>query len=225
MANILSRQYEAMFSKTGDEHCIKDVNKFFLDTNGNSDYLNDIEFSLEDVEKVLLALPNDSAAGPDGVPSELLKNAAKGLREPLWLLYRQSLDSGQPLESVYSAAISPIFKGGNKSEAQKYRPVSLTSHIVKVFERLLRKSLVNHLEENKLINESQHGFRSNRSTLTQLLEFYETVVELSETGSLVDAVYLDYAKAFDKVSHNILMKNLKEKAKVSGRLDGGYMIF
>ena len=55
-------------------------------------------------------------------------------------------------------------------------------------------------------------------TMTQLLEFYETIVSLSESGALVDAIYLDYAKAFDKVSHPILMKKLKEKTRIGGKI-------
>ena len=87
-----------------------------------------------------------------------------------------------------------------------------------MFERVLRKTIVKYLEENELINKEQHGFRTQRSTMTQLLEFYETIVSLSESGALVDAIYLDYAKAFDKVSHPILMKKLKEKARIGGKI-------
>ena len=57
-----------------------------------------------------------------------------------------------------------------------------------------------------------------RSTLTQLLEFYETIMEMSEVHTVVDAIYLDYAKAFDNVPHAILMKKLKEKAKIGGKI-------
>jgi len=76
--------------------------------------LNDVEFSRDDIGKIVAKLPNNSAPGPDGVSSEILKGAAKGLLDPLWLLFRKTLDMRQPLEEIYSAAITPLFKGGNK---------------------------------------------------------------------------------------------------------------
>ena len=218
MANILSQQYESVFNKASNSSTINDVRTFFMETEGNPDFLNDLSISKEDVEKVLNGLPSFSAAGPDGVSSSILKTASKGLSLPLAMLYRRSLDLGEPLEKIYNAAVSPIYKGGAKHEPKNYRPVSLTSHIVKTFERLMRKSLVQHLEEKELLNEGQHGFRSNRSTLTQLLEYYETIMEMSEAHTIVDAIYLDYAKAFDKVPHAILMRKLKEKAKIGGKI-------
>ena len=61
--------------------------------------------------------------------------------------------------------VSPIHKGGSRVDPAQYRPVALTSHIIKVFERVIRKSLVTHLEDQGLLPSSQHGFRQHRSTL------------------------------------------------------------
>ena len=144
MANILLQQYESVFNKTCVSHKIKDVQTFFMETEGNPDYLNDITISKEEVEKVLSRLPCFSAAGPDGVSSNTLKMASRGLSTPLAILFRRSLDLKEPLEKIYNAAVSPIFKGGTKHEPKNYRPVSLTSHIVKTFERIIRKSVVQH---------------------------------------------------------------------------------
>ena len=58
-----------------------------------------------------------------------------------------------------------------------YRPISLISLVCKVFESMLRDSAVDHLKENKLIHDLQHGFMKNRSCLTNLLQFLETVTE------------------------------------------------
>ena len=129
-----------------------------METEGNPDYLNDITISKEEVEEVLSRLPCFSAAGPD-VSSNTLKMASRGLSTPLAILFRRPLDLKEPLEKIYN--VSPIFKGGTKHEPKNYRPVSLTSHIVKTFERIIRKSVVQHLEENEILNEGQHGFRSN----------------------------------------------------------------
>ena len=89
-----------------------------------------------------------------------------------------------------------------------YRPIALTSHLVKTFEKVVRNYVVNFIEENDLFNNSQHGFRTGRSCLSQLLTHYDRIVEILESGSNVDTIYLDFAKAFDKVDHGILLKKL-----------------
>ena len=111
--------------------------------------------------------------------------------------------------SLKSSIIPPIHKGGNKSEAANYRPVALTSHIIKIYEKVIRNRLANHLDNNNSFNKNQHGFRKGRSCLTQLLAHHDNILNLLEQGYNVDVVYLDFAKAFDKVDHNILLHKLK----------------
>ena len=74
------------------------------------------------------------------------------------------MDSGIVLDDLLLVLVSPVHKGGSRGVARNYRPVALTSHIVKVFERV-----VSHLEQHGLLPNGQHGFRAMRSTLTQLL--------------------------------------------------------
>ena len=90
-----------------------------------------------------------------------------------------------------------------------YRPVALTSHIMKVFERVIRRWLVAHLEESDLLPEGQHGFRAKRSCLTQLLSYWDNILDHMEKGKGVDAVYTDFAKAFDKCETGVLLHRLK----------------
>lgn len=91
-----------------------------------------------------------------------------------------------------------------------YRPVSLTSHIIKIFGRVIRKQLVHYLESNKLLCNKQHGFRSGHSCLTQLMPHFDDILENYLNGSDTDCIYLDYAKAFDKVDHSLLKAKLNK---------------
>ena len=86
-----------------------------------------------------------------------------------------------------------------------YRPISLTSHISKVFERVIKSYLIKHLESQNLIKTNQHGFVSGRSTQTQLMQHYCDVFDALQEDIRIDTVYLDFAKAFDKVNHHILI--------------------
>ena len=100
-------------------------------------------------------------------------------------------------------------KKGTKLESGNYRPVSLTSHIGKLLESLIRDAVINHLSQNRLIDESQHGFRHKKSCLTNLLEYLEYVVNQIDAGDPVDVIYLDFQKAFDKVPHHRLLQKLR----------------
>ena len=116
-----------------------------------------------------------------------------------------------------NANVCPIFKNGGKHLAANYRPVSLTSQICKVFESLMRDVIVRHLEDNELLKDSQHGFRRGRSCLTNLLTFLDRVSGCLDEGEAVDVVFLDFAKAFDKVPHRRLLKKLSSHG-IEGRV-------
>ena len=113
--------------------------------------------------------------------------------------------------------ICPVHKGGSRADPGQYRPVALTSHLVKMFERVIRISLISHLEQLGLLPESQHGFRKHRSTLTQLMSHWDSVIDLLEKGQTVDIIYTDFSKAFDKCETNVLLSTLKD-CGVKGKL-------
>ena len=128
-----------------------------------------------------------------------------------------SFDSGVMPETTLLAHITPILKSVDRSIPANYRPVSLTNHLTKIFERVIRQEIVHHLETNGLMNNTQHGFRERYSTITQILSFYDSVLSFLEEGHSVDAIYLDFAKAFDKVDHQILLKKA-ESVGITGNL-------
>ena len=99
---------------------------------------------------------------------------------------------------------------GSRAEPCQYRPVALTSHIIKVFERVMRRALVTYLEARDLLPAEQHGFREQRSTLTQLLSHWDKVLDHLENGESVDVIYTDFSKVFDKCETNVLLHTLKQ---------------
>ena len=85
----------------------------------------------------------------------------------------------------------------------------MTNHLVKIFERIMKEFLQSHLETLQYLSDFQHGFRKNRSCLSQLLKFNNSILEYLENGINVDLIYLDLAKAFNRVDFGVLAHRLK----------------
>ena len=107
------------------------------------------------------------------------------------------------------AAIIPIYKSGDKTVQSNYRPISLTSVICKVLERIIRKQVFSFLDQKGCLNSTQHGFRPGHSCLSALLDVFDNIMHMLDSSSSVDMVYLDFTKAFDKVDHGILLHKLR----------------
>ena len=108
-------------------------------------------------------------------------------------------------------------KKGSKCKPEHYRPVSLTCICCKVLESFIKDCIVKHIQENNLLRKSQHGFLKGRSCTTNLLEFLEQLINSQENLEPVDVVYLDFAKAFDKVPVSKLLAKVKAKG-ISGNI-------
>ena len=106
------------------------------------------------------------------------------------------------------ANITALFTYGSKSASQNYKLVSLTSVICKLMESIIKDEIIKHLNIFKFTNGNQHRFTKGRSCLTNLLEFFEKVTDTIDKGKPFDCIYLDFAKAFDKIPHVRLIKEL-----------------
>lgn len=163
----------------------------------------------EKVRKKIRQLRKNSAPGPDGISPEILKSCEEELAPVLAAVYRKSLREAAVPDEWKQANVVPIYKKGTKSCTGNYRPVSLTSICCKILEGILRDDMVEHLKRNRLVTEAQHGFMRNKSCTTNLLEFLETVTRDADEGKPQDIIYLDFAKAFDKVPHRRLVKKME----------------
>ena len=217
-SEILRKQYESVASVPMKEFQVK--HDFFMeDTEDNEDVipLVDICDTHSFVSDCIDMLSAGAAPGPDGIPAAMIKGAKSTFATMLSSIMRSTMDSGSIPSILKMAYVTPIHKGESRSDPANFRPVSLTSHLVKTMERLIRKELVSHLERNKLMDDTQHGSRSGRSTLSQLLEHQDEILKELEEGNNVDAVYLDFSKAFDKCDHGILLHKIK-KLRIKGKL-------
>ena len=219
MADLLSKQFCSVFSPQRGP-IIPAANLFPDNDNGENNVnpsLTDFTFTVEDIVAAIMELSLNSAPGPDGFSSVLLRNCALVLAYPLFLIYRISLDSGVVPRSFKTGNVTPLFKSGSKGLAVNYRPITLTSHLSKVFEKIVRNHLLSYLESNGILNDVQHGFRKGRSCISQLISHFEKIIELLETGANVDVIYLHFSKVFDKLDFNTLLSKIKS-CGISGKL-------
>ena len=124
-------------------------------------------------------------------------------------MFNLSIKTGIVPQDWKDANVAPLFKKGSKNKPENYRPVSLTSIVGKILESIIKDHIVEHLNKYSLIKSSQHGFTKGKSCLTNLLEFFETVTKEVDQDNSVDLIYLDFAKAFDKVPYMSLSKKLE----------------
>ena len=171
--------------------------------------INDLVITAGELLKILEGLDKSKAPGPDGIHPAIVRPLAHIIVGPLVELFQASLEEGVLPVDWKTAVVVAIHKGGTETDVKHYRPVSLTSILCKCMEKLIRTHVCIHLQQHALLNSAQHGFMKNRSCLTNLLCYLDEVTERIDEGKMVEVCYLDFSKAFDSVSHRLLLHKLR----------------
>ena len=160
-----------------------------------------ITFGIEGITKLFQKQKANKAGGPDDVPAQIIRECAHELAPLYQHLYQQSYDTGKLPTSWTHARVSPIYKKGQRSVPENYRPVSLTSIPCKLMEHIVSQTW-DHLNKYNIVTPNQHGFRAGMSCETQLIETtFDWSTILNKGGAQVDIILLDFSKAFDVVPH------------------------
>ena len=156
------------------------------------------------VENILRNLNPHKATCPDAIPTHLLFELSAEVAPTLTFVFQMTLDIGQIPNDWRMVYIVPVYKTGDKCSAEKYHPVSITSICSKVIEHYapFRQKLY-------ILLDAHHGFRKKHSCETRLITIIEDMTCNLSNGTQIDAVFLDFAKAFNKVPHQRLLLKLE----------------
>ena len=205
-ANICNRQFQSVFTRESDAE---------IHFKGTSPFtpMGEITVDPNGVLKLLNNLKIHKASGPDVLSARVLKECSSEITPILALIYNESLAQGTVPDDWRQANVAPIFKKREKYDAANYRPVSLTCICCKTLEHIIASNINKHLAFESILADCQHGFRSQRSCETQLVQFFHDLVSnldraMNRNHRQTDVIKMDFAKAFDKVPHRRLLYKL-----------------
>ena len=163
---------------------------------------------MQEVEKIIMDLPNKTSHGHDKISNVLLKELCKSISFPLCAIFNQSLAEGNFPDAMKKAEIIPLYKGKEFDKVVNYHPVSLLVTISKVLEKAVHKRVYHFLEKRKLLYDSQYGFRSKRSCEQAIIELVSSILQAKNQNQHGAAMFLDLSKASDTLDHTILLRKL-----------------
>jgi retron-type reverse transcriptase len=144
----------------------------------------------------------------DDIPLKILKSTILSIATPLTAIVNSSLVHGIFPNALKIAKVCPVFKSGDKTSIQNYRPISILPSFSKVFEKAIFNRITDYFDKNKLMTSNQYGFRKNHSTSMALTDLYDRLSIAIDKNDYTAGVFIDLSKAFDTLDHSVLLKKL-----------------
>ena len=155
-------------------------------------------------------LKTKSSSGHDEISTKLLKDSINYVAEPITHIINRSLATGLVPEKIKEAKVIPIFKSADPSQLKNYRPISLLPAFSKLFEKIMYNKLMSFLNTNNILSNIQYGFRPKHSTIHPIIHLLNHCAERNNKiiSEYTLATLCDLSKAFDVISHKILLQKL-----------------
>ncbi|CAH8437845.1 unnamed protein product [Schistosoma bovis] len=203
--NTICEQFSKKFSQCYKTRTESSIISFPMLT---SRHLSKIDFTPSNIKQAITTLKKSYDGGPDGIPTSFVKYGSKEFPLFCLKLFNLSMEYGTYPSAWKTSLITPRFKTGPRSDIINYRPINLTSVLSRTMEKIIHKQLLSFLLSASLISPSQHGFMTKRSCFTSHLEFFDQITQRRDVGQSVIILYFDFSKAFDSVSHKLLLLKL-----------------
>lgn len=197
LANKIAPQYHDNLTSTIPTKFIKNVSLSKLDPT-----------SPDEVEKIIDSLDTNTSSGIDGISTKVVKCLKKVIAGELSQCINKSLDDANFPDSLKMAKVSPIFKSGTKSDVNNYRPISVLPVMSKIYEKIIYDRLSKHLTSIDFLSVCQYGFRAKSNTISATTDLVTSIKSNIDSKNIVLGVFIDLKKAFDTVSHTLLLKKL-----------------
>lgn len=178
-----------------------------IKNNINSIYMSNT--NTVEIKESITELKTGKAPGNDEITAEILKEIKEIIAEPLTYIFNLSISNGIWPKSLKVGIIKPLYKGGDKTQVINYRPISLISSIAKVYEKIIKRRIDSFLKKYNILSKMQFGFQNNISTEDAISYLTNNIYQsLDNNNEQILCLFIDLAKAFDTVSHQLLLKKL-----------------
>lgn len=173
----------------------------------SSMYLKPTNFN--EIIQNINSLKNNCSSGVDKISTKIIKILHSHLVHPLTHIINQIFRTGIVPSAFKISIVTPIHKADDKIDISNYRPISVISNLAKIFEKCLKTRLMDFLTSNNLLSKNQFGFMEGKSTTDAMYKLINHVTSKLDEGKKCIGLFLDLAKAFDTVSHSILIQVLE----------------
>jgi hypothetical protein len=207
----IATHFNKYFSNVAKDSCNK-IPATHLDpcTYMSTSVTNSLFFSPtneEEIDNVIAKLKN-SSPGFDEIEMKLIRHVKHDILSPLTHIFNQSFSMGIVPDHFKTAKVIPVYKTGDKANFSNYRPISILPAFSKILEKLAYKRIINYLDVNNILSESQYGFREGHSSDLAIQALSEKFYDIIDNDECMIGIFLDLSRAFDTLSHNILIRKL-----------------
>ena len=208
----VANKFNNYYLNIADKLCekIPKVNNKFQDylKNPNKNKLTLNETTPDEILKVINNLDGKKSGDIFSISPDLVKLSGQVIAQILTIIFNVSIHDGCFPSEMKVAKILPMHKGDSVLSVGNYRPISLLPIFSKIFERLIYNRLIEFITDNKILSELQFGFQKNKSTEHAVTSILSTLDEAKSKRNSSYCIFLDFAKAFDTVNHEILLAKL-----------------